>query len=292
MKKFLVFSVVALATTLFQPAVHAADSHHAAEDIADEDFVRVSNTRLFYNIDSDTCKVTLKTRRNIRRITQRDSDGNIVKRWSTRKGESVRLFSDFDKFPVSLTEGTIKVKTGYKDRVKFQEIGDQFRADLTDCLTVDPEPVEPICPFATEILNASGGENIEVGLFSQDPASTCTLVNTVTDIAGTIVAADVITLFDSRAVPFDALGATITDTLGILEFSLIGTFDGGQCLSTFPQSIAGIPACPSTGLIFVPEGVVSDGVVADGTLTAGEARACAVLFEDINGQGCDLIIPD
>ena len=101
-------------------------------------------------LDSDTCKVTLKTRRNIRRITQRDAGGEIVKRWSTRKGESVRLFSDFDKFPIALTEGTIKVKTGYRDKVKFQEIGDEFRADLIDCLTVEPEP-EPGCPFSSEI---------------------------------------------------------------------------------------------------------------------------------------------
>ena len=101
-------------------------------------------------LDSDTCKVTLKTRRNIRRITQRDASGEIVKRWSTRKGESVRLFSDFDKFPIALTEGTIKVKTGYRDKVKFQEIGDEFRADLIDCLTVEPEP-ELGCPFSSEI---------------------------------------------------------------------------------------------------------------------------------------------
>ena len=104
-------------------------------------------------LDSDTCKVTLKTRRNIRRITQRDASGEIVKRWSTRKGESVRLFSDFDKFPIALTEGTIKVKTGYRDKVKFQEIGDEFRADLIDCLTVEPEPGCPVSSEIVEFLN-------------------------------------------------------------------------------------------------------------------------------------------
>lgn len=105
-------------------------------------------------LDSDTCKVTLKTRRNIRRITQRDASGEIVKRWSTRKGESVRLFSDFDKFPIALTEGTIKVKTGYRDKVKFQEIGDEFRADLIDCLTVEPEPGCPVARSQVKLRNS------------------------------------------------------------------------------------------------------------------------------------------
>jgi len=223
MKKFLVFSVVALATTLFDPA---------------------------------------------------------------RQGESVRLFSDFDKFPVSLTEGTIKVKTGYKDRVKFQEIGDQFRADLTDCLTNDPDPVEPICPFATEILNASGGDNSVFGnLFTENAASTCTLANPLTDFTGTFVGLDIITLFDSREIPFDAFGTTVTDTVGILELVAVGLDEGSQCVMTFPQPIDGVVPCSEAG--FMP-----DGVFNDGALTAGEARACAVLFEDINGQGCDLIIPD
>jgi len=275
MMKFLVFSVVALATTLFDPAVHAADSHHAAEDIADEDFVRVRSTRLFYNIDSDTCKVTLKTRRNIRRITQRDSDGNIVKRWSTKKGERVRLFSDFDKFPVSLTEGTIKVKTGYKDRVKFQEIGDQFRADLTDCLTVDQDPVEPICPFATEIFNVSGGD-----LIDQSDPTTCVIITDVLNADGTVVALNFITLFDSRETPLGFSGSTITDTIGFIDSDLLSPVEGDECLSISPQAIDGLPPCSP------------DGVITDGTLTAGEARACAVLFEDINGQGCGLIVPD
>ena len=136
MRKLLVTSIVALSTTLFLSAANAGG------------FERVNNTRLHYKIDHDTCKVTLKTNRNIRRITQRDAYGNIVKRWSTKKGERLRLFDDFDKFPVSLTEGTIKVKTGYKHRVKFQEIGDQFRRDLTDCFTKDPvDPVDPLDPL-------------------------------------------------------------------------------------------------------------------------------------------------
>ena len=142
MKKLLITSIVVFANTVFFSAANAGGSH-GAEDIAAEDFVRVRSTRLSYNIDHDTCKVTLKTTRNVRRITQRDPNGNIIKRWSTRSGERVRLFNDFSKFADGLTEGTLKVKTGYKNRVKFQEIGDQFRADLIDCFTKDVDPVEP-----------------------------------------------------------------------------------------------------------------------------------------------------
>ena len=174
MKKFIAASVFALATTMLS-AANAGDSHVAA-DIPEEDFIRVDGTRLSYNIDSDTCKVTLKTRRNIRRITQRDASGEIVKRWSTRKGERVRLFSDFDKFPIALTEGTIKVKTGYRDKVKFQEIGDEFRADLIDCLTVEPEPeLVSACPFSSEIADFTG-TNVVV-----DQNSSCSINDLAND---------------------------------------------------------------------------------------------------------------
>ena len=134
MKKLFITSVIALASTTFVPAVSAGGSG---------EFVRVNNTRLHYSIDHDTCKVSLKTNRNIRRITQRDAYGNIIKRWSTRKGERLRLFTDLDKFPGSLLEGTIKVKTGYRNRVKFQEIGDQFRTDLANCFTKDRN-IDPV----------------------------------------------------------------------------------------------------------------------------------------------------
>ncbi len=151
MKKLLATSVVALAMTTLAPTVNAGDSG---------DFVRLENTRLNYSIDHDTCKVSLKTNRNIRRITQRDASGNIIKRWSTRKGDSLRLFTDLDKFPGSLLEGTIKVKTGYKNRVKFHEIGDQFRADLEDCLAKGPdaEPPVVVCPFESQIQLVAAGE--------------------------------------------------------------------------------------------------------------------------------------
>ena len=186
MKKLLITSIVVFANTVFFSAANAGGSH-GAEDIAAEDFVRVRSTRLSYNIDHDTCKVTLKTTRNVRRITQRDPNGNIIKRWSTRSGERVRLFNDFSKFADGLTEGTLKVKTGYKNRVKFQEIGDQFRADLIDCFTKDVDPVEPptepevTCPAVVVdavnslVSDANGAgvlpEPVSVGI----TANSCTL---------------------------------------------------------------------------------------------------------------------
>ena len=179
-------SIVVFANTVFFSAANAGGSH-GAEDIAAEDFVRVRSTRLSYNIDHDTCKVTLKTTRNVRRITQRDPNGKIIKRWSSRKGERIRLFSDFSKFADGLTEGTLEVKTGYKNRVKFQEIGDQFRADLIDCFTKDVDPVEPptepevTCPAVVVdavnslVSDANGAgvlpEPVSVGI----TANSCTL---------------------------------------------------------------------------------------------------------------------
>jgi len=182
MKKLLITSIVVFANTVFFSAANAGGSH-GAEDIAAEDFVRVRSTRLSYNIDHDTCKVTLKTTRNVRRITQRDPNGNIIKRWSTRSGERVRLFNDFSKFADGLTEGTLKVKTGYKNRVKFQEIGDQFRADLVDCFTkdrsVDPvdDPELATCPAVVQTaINSLFGAASDAGesVFVEDFPNACT----------------------------------------------------------------------------------------------------------------------
>jgi len=224
MKKLFVTSAIALAATIFVPAANAGGSH-GAEDIAAEDFVRVRSTRLSYNIDHDTCKVTLKTTRNVRRITQRDAYGNIIKRWSSKKGERVRLFSDFSKFADGLTEGTLKVKTGYKNRVKFQEIGGQFRADLVDCLTkdrdVDPvtpvDPVEPpvmaTCPAEVqtaidEIFGAASDLDPVVVI---DTANSCTaffddrsvgVFNGLSDDNGGVVGAAI----DNTPFPLDASG--------------------------------------------------------------------------------------
>lgn len=43
--------------------------------------------------------------------------------------------------------------------MKFQEIGDEFRADLADCFTVEPEPEpETTCPGA-DVITAVSNEN-------------------------------------------------------------------------------------------------------------------------------------
>ena len=166
---------------------HAGGDHDAL--IPHEDFTKVDKTRLSYHIDSETCEVTLKTRRNIRRITQRDPDGNILKRWSTKEGERVRIFSDFDKYPGLLTEGTIKVKTGYKDKVKFHEIGDDFRADLTDCLTQENIPTCELPEYQAWLADASLAvtSGVDEGIIGSAPTilnnreGSCTLAFEFTD---------------------------------------------------------------------------------------------------------------
>jgi len=216
MKKLLITSIVVFANTVFFSAANAGGSH-GAEDIAAEDFVRVRSTRLSYNIDHDTCKVTLKTTRNVRRITQRDPNGNIIKRWSTRSGERVRLFNDFSKFADGLTEGTLKVKTGYKNRVKFQEIGDQFRADLVDCFTKDRsvDPELATCPAV--VLTA-----IEEIFGAESDLNPVTVINTANSCTA---------FFDDRSVGvFNGLSA---DNGGVVGAAIDNT--------PFPLDASGLP---------------------------------------------------
>jgi len=246
MRKILITSAIALATTVFVPAANAGGSH-GAEDIAAEDFVRVRRTRLSYNIDHETCQVALKTTRNIRRITQRDPYGNIIKRWSSKSGERVRLFGDFSKFALGLTEGTLKVKTGYKNRVKFQEIGDQFRADLISCFTkdrdldpVDPAPVDP-APVDPAPVDPAPVDPAPV-----DPAPVDPVDPPVTPVVTCPVEENINALFAAAGNEAVGVSSTVNNCTVFFGTSTVGIFNGlsadngnmvGASVNTMPAPV-------------------------------------------------------
>ena len=196
-----------------------------------------SSAVIGYEIDPDSCAVSVTSTKDISNVVIQDADGNQVEKFDDLSGHSF----DLGNYTALLTEGTLHVKSGNNgNRGLGPDVGDEFREELAACL-------EPDCPFIAEIDEfQNAGSSI-----SLDLSNVCQLRNTE---------ADFLNVADGRPNTFTS------DFNGSVAFSRLLDFRGSnECvdIAIVPQpQFARFAACTS-GL-------------EPGQISPEEARACAV----------------
>jgi len=115
-------------------------------------WVKLLTGGVSYSIDADTCEPTIHSRRLIRKVIVKDSDGDVVRKW---RRVFRRSFRDFEPGTIAmLAQGTVTVKYGWLGSV---QLGEGFRDELQACLA-------PACPFedllVSTIAEAGGGDSV------------------------------------------------------------------------------------------------------------------------------------
>jgi len=123
-----------------------------------------------YNIDQNTCAVTITSTKRLKTIVLNDEDGNVLNEWTQISGKT---FTDFGIYAASLPQGQL-----YVNGVKIE---DNFTLALEACLM-------PECRFATEIDNAL--ETQVTSNYDTDTAGRCVVSHTVSDNLYVVVVDD------------------------------------------------------------------------------------------------------